>query len=929
MAGIGQLMVELGINAAAFTEGIDKATYKSKQAAKEIGEAFKGIGRDVGGLIGQFGEMGGVLGETLTQAGETIAKLAGQMGSIGGAAGAAAIGISAIGAVGIAAGAGLAAMAKEGAEVVHELSMVSQKTGISIKDLQGLQAAGSTVGLSLDSMVMGFRKFDQAITGTGRSTGAAGVILKNLGVTATNNTDALNQVADAFQKMDDGPRKAADAIALFGRAGLNLIPLLNKGRDGIAEFNRMVDEYGPKIGSEAVKADEDFLVAQAKVGLAWDSMKVDIESKVLPALTSFITMMAGAMKGAHGLGDEITGHLGESIKSFVSGSWNAIKENGWMNLSPLHLAGAAIGGGIGGVMAAADSHGPSAQDIQADQMAAAKKKATDLAEKQMAAEKLIALAIKDGGTAETALRLEKEKIAELEQAGNYKEAGKEYPKLAGLEKAAALEKEVNAYRTNPKETVIGSDKVEEMVQKLREQVAAEQMLADTKARGNAAARAQIEIANQQRSLDEESIKLQQEMTRARTGLKPGQETQNTHDIGMRMAAVEEEKQTLAANVPLIISSYQQLDDIKINKKVAEEIDMLNADAQAWEANASAVGMGTQARIVAEVAAARVRAQAKPGATAAEVDLAGNAAAQQGGQKAAAVLQAKAAQMDLNNALAQELDDLHAIEGVVGSGSTAFLLAKEKEKQATIQFQQEWIKAAQSVGTFEEGIAATFQQIVIEGQDFWQKFEQSGVTALGGVEDAIAKFTVTGKANFKQVGQQFEESFVKNGLQALASKGLSTVLSNTGLGSLIPGMGQAKRDGSSQGNALWVEMAQSLADGAVGAGGTSGIASVLAGGSLPTLGGINPLSFLSLIPGLAGGGDVMPGKAYVVGEDHPEFFVPNTPGTIHPSLKMGGQTQHVTNISINGVTDHDSFKRNKAQVAAQISQAVGRGSSRVG
>ena len=37
---IGKLFVELGVNSAAFMEGMDKATYKSKQAAKEIGNSF-------------------------------------------------------------------------------------------------------------------------------------------------------------------------------------------------------------------------------------------------------------------------------------------------------------------------------------------------------------------------------------------------------------------------------------------------------------------------------------------------------------------------------------------------------------------------------------------------------------------------------------------------------------------------------------------------------------------------------------------------------------------------------------------------------------------------------------------------------------------------------------------------------------------------
>ena len=44
---IAGLTVELGINAGAFLDGIDKATYKSKQAAKDIAASFTGMGKDI------------------------------------------------------------------------------------------------------------------------------------------------------------------------------------------------------------------------------------------------------------------------------------------------------------------------------------------------------------------------------------------------------------------------------------------------------------------------------------------------------------------------------------------------------------------------------------------------------------------------------------------------------------------------------------------------------------------------------------------------------------------------------------------------------------------------------------------------------------------------------------------------------------------
>ena len=88
---------------------------------------------------------------------------------------------------------------------------------------------------------------------------------------------------------------------------------------------------------------------------------------------------------------------------------------------------------------------------------------------------------------------------------------------------------------------------------------------------------------------------------------------------------------------------------------------------------------------------------------------------------------------------------------------------------------------------------------------------------------------------------------------------------------------SKPDGTAS-NPLHVIMA--------GAGGSAGAASAIPG--LPqvmhsvtsSLGGI----FGKIFGGfMAEGGDVSPGRAYMVGEKHPEFFVPRVRGSIAKSL----------------------------------------------
>ena len=71
---------------------------------------------------------------------------------------------------------------------------------------------------------------------------------------------------------------------------------------------------------------------------------------------------------------------------------------------------------------------------------------------------------------------------------------------------------------------------------------------------------------------------------------------------------------------------------------------------------------------------------------------------------------------------------------------------------------------------------------------------------------------------------------------------------------------------------------------------------------------------------AGGGDVMPGKAYLVGEKGPELFSPGQSGTITPNTDLNGlgktSFNPTMNFHINGVTDADSFRRSQQQIMSR-------------
>ncbi len=248
---IGQLLVELLVNTDAFQGGMTKAAGAAKQFGNDLKGSFSGLTTQfsqLGNSIGlSFGPLSGVA-NIATNAITSLASTIGKVGSgvpgimLTGAA------VASVGTAAVAAAAAWAGLAIGGAHVVEELEFTHEKLGISIADLQTLKYAGEAVDVPLQTMVRGFRTFEKALADNSGHMSAAQIALKNLGVTSKDPKEALLQVADAISKIEDPTVRAADASALFGsRMGLQLMPLLMKGRDGFVEYQRVTDEFAGHI----------------------------------------------------------------------------------------------------------------------------------------------------------------------------------------------------------------------------------------------------------------------------------------------------------------------------------------------------------------------------------------------------------------------------------------------------------------------------------------------------------------------------------------------------------------------------------------------------------------------------------------------------------------------------------------------------------
>jgi hypothetical protein len=168
-----------------------------------------------------------------------------------------------IGAAAAAAGVGLGSMIADksigaAADLGAAVNSLAIATGLSDTKASEWIGVGEHFGLTSDYMQKSMDKASKAIfggidptTGLMVAGGKLDTTLEHYGITtkdvsgkALDMNTIMMSTADVFQKMPDGPEKTALALKLFGKAGVDMIPMLDQGSAGVQKLMGTVDAMG-------------------------------------------------------------------------------------------------------------------------------------------------------------------------------------------------------------------------------------------------------------------------------------------------------------------------------------------------------------------------------------------------------------------------------------------------------------------------------------------------------------------------------------------------------------------------------------------------------------------------------------------------------------------------------------------------------------
>jgi minor tail protein len=207
-------------------------------------------------------------------------------------------------------------------DVGDKLAKSSDKFGIPVETLSALSNAAALSDISLEQLGASLSRLSKNMVAAQAPTSEQAAAFQALHISVTDASgqlksanDILLAVADSFSKFRDGTTKTALAVAIFGRAGADMIPLLNQGAEGLNKLTGQMRDLGLVIDEKTAKSAEAFnddlkILAQAKDAIILRILGSSGMLVAMDQLAKRMTLVAGDTAKLADIGQT----LGDTLK---------------------------------------------------------------------------------------------------------------------------------------------------------------------------------------------------------------------------------------------------------------------------------------------------------------------------------------------------------------------------------------------------------------------------------------------------------------------------------------------------------------------------------------------------------------------------------------------------------------------------------------
>lgn len=221
-------------------------------------------------------------------------------------------GIAAVGSAFSSAGRAALSMASSVAQSVDALNDLSDRTGIGVESLQSLQMAAKLSGV--DDATAAVQKLGLAIgqaAESGKTDAFERLGLNFAQLQAMAPEEQFRAVQAAIAALPTPAERAAAAVAIFGKAGVELIPLMSRN---LAEVEERMRRLGAIVGTDQVEAIGEMNDSLDMVKATFDGIIGQVVGNLAPVVTSLAEEFLGMVESFNGM----AGQGGEGIANTIT-----------------------------------------------------------------------------------------------------------------------------------------------------------------------------------------------------------------------------------------------------------------------------------------------------------------------------------------------------------------------------------------------------------------------------------------------------------------------------------------------------------------------------------------------------------------------------------------------------------------------------------
>lgn len=193
-------------------------------------------------------------------------------------------------------------------EFASQINDMSARVGVGTEALQELRYMAKLNGMGFEEMAQGARFLGHNMASAASGSEETGKAFRELGIKVTDAhgklrpvSDVMDDAAEAMAKMPDGAKKTQLAMAIFGRSGAAMIPMLNEGREGFEKMRAEAREFGIVLDKETIKAGDDLGDNMDRLGFVLEGLRNQIGGPLLKDLNDIAVAVLEWVKANQGL----------------------------------------------------------------------------------------------------------------------------------------------------------------------------------------------------------------------------------------------------------------------------------------------------------------------------------------------------------------------------------------------------------------------------------------------------------------------------------------------------------------------------------------------------------------------------------------------------------------------------------------------------